>query len=265
MEPVTIILGAGAALLLLKGLAGSSPNPSVPTPADAATQQGASEIVQVGQAGVQSTQQLQGVASQTSSAAFKTTVGAAGAGVSAGVAAAGAAGTSAGIIAGSVTFGIGAVVGLAVVLWSKHEARIKGAKNEDAAMNVIAAGWKQSMQGIIAAYNSGQINDLTCAAELQQLRDLVLASAQKYNHVPGVDWSGGGTQAAGTRGTKYFTAKCDKHCTVGCCLFNNIIGPGTNNAISMVTSKTVKTITIPSMASSKYGFTGAPSFQLSIK
>jgi hypothetical protein len=275
VDPLTLLLVGGAALLVFVGLRGGAGASS--SQAQQQTEQGA-ELVQIGgTSGAQTVHGLQTFEQNANAGEFKGAVGAAGAGVSAGTGAVAAgASTGSAVTLGAVTFGAGALVGLAVILWSKHEARLKGAKTENAAMNIIIPGWIESLQGIIAQYNAGQINDLTAAAELTQLKALVYSSIQKYNHTPGVDWAGGGSQP-GLSTQKYWSVKCDKRCTIGCCLFNGAIGPGMNNAIALVSHKQVyatpasglgpwqNSIQITAMAAMPtYGFKGTQKFVLTV-
>ena len=262
MEPVTIALGAGAAFLLYKGLKGSAPSP-----AQSATIQGESTVAQVGAAGANIAAGEQAGYQGIEGKEFKGLVGAGGAGVTAGTAAAAAGGAGSGLVAGAVTFGVGAVVGLAAVLWAKHEARIKGAKTENAAVNLIAPAWKESLLGIMAAYNAGQISDVVAVNELESLRSLTYAALQKYNHTPGVDWAGGGSQPGlGPNKLQYWSVTCDKHCTIGCCLFNGAMGPGISNVEALIKHKIAgPTITIPAMAPKPaYGFRGLDKFTVTV-
>lgn len=242
-----------------------------------ATSQGANAIISTEAGGVQASADLSAANANSNSALFKTSVGAIGAGASTGVAVAGGAGgAAAGAVAASVTAGIGIAIGVAIVLWAKHEARIKGAKTENKAMNIAMPGWLEAIQGIILQYNQGKIDAPTTAAELVALRNLVFTSLQKYNHTPGVDWSGGGGQP-GLTAQKYWGIPCDKHCTIGCCLFNNVVGPATNNAIALVLHHQIwvaskngliawqKSFTIPATPPmAKYGYVGTPAVPLSV-
>jgi hypothetical protein len=277
MDPLTILLLGGAALLVFLGLRSSSSTPSAQQQVDT----GASSISRVGNIGTNISAQAQSLNESLNAKEFQTVIGGAVAGISAGFAAAGtptavASGTavSSGVVTGAFTFGIGIAIGVAIVLWAKHEARIKDAKTENAAMNIIAPGWIETINGIIAEYNNGGIDGPTAAAELAQLTSLVYASLQRYNHMPGINWAGGAGQP-GLRSQKPGTVRCDKHCTIGCCLFNNIIGPATNNAIALVLHHDIyvgKTM-VPwqnsfpvwaMAANSKYGFKGTPSFVITV-
>lgn len=264
MPVIVIALLVGGALLLMSkngGLGGLTG----PSQAQQQTQQGASVIAKSGGIASQLSSQGQAINENLNATEVKTLTAAAGAGVSAGYAAAGTAGVSSGVVTGAVTFGIGAVIGIAVVLYGKHKARIKGAKNENALANSVTDGWKEAFDGIVAQHNSGQITDLEAAGELQQLRDLVFTDLLKDNHQPGVNWHGGGDQP-GNYTTKYWTVPCSKHCTVSCCIFNNVLGPALNNAIQILQGKIkTRTFQVPALSSSKYGFRTRPAFMVTLK
>ena len=258
MDPVTIIAGGTALYLLVKGLGNKTP-----TPAQQATQQGESVIDYTGSLGTQSVANAGNVSAGIATKEFGALAGGAGAGVGAGFAAAGASGAAAGAVTGAVTFGVGALVGLAAALWAKHEQRIKGAKTENAASNMIVPAWVESMYGINAAYNAGQIDSMTAVAELRDLRARVFNAFIQYNHQPGVNWAGGGSQPGLAGSPKYWSVGCSKHCTIGCCIFNNVIGPAIANSILTLLGKQRGPVNVPVMSPSpKYGFKGQAAFSL---
>jgi hypothetical protein len=263
-----ILIGGGALAIWFLGRGPSS--------GQSITDQGANAVVSAGAGGIQASADLSAADANSSGAFLKTGVAAVGGGASTGVAVGGSAGAAAGAATAAVTAGIGIAIGVAVMLWAKHEARIKGAKNENAAMNIAMPGWLEAIQGIILQYNQGKIDAPTTTAELVALRNLVFTSLQKYNHTPGVDWSGGGGQP-GLTVQKYWGIPCDKHCTIGCCLFNNVVGPATNNAVALVLHHQLWTaaknglvpwqnaFTIPSTpVDTKYGYQGTPAVVLRV-
>jgi hypothetical protein len=262
MLTLLLIGGAVAAWLVFKPTSASQQ----------ATQQGAQAVVTAGVVGDQPSNNLRAVNQNINEAGVKGVGGATVGGVTTGLAIVPAVGPLAASVVGVVIL----AVAVAVELWAKHEARIKGAKNENAAMNIAVPGWLESIQGIIQQYNSNQIDSSTAAESLNQLRGLVFQSLQKYNHVPGVDWKGGVSQP-GLTGKKYWGVACNKHCTIGCCLFNNVIGPATNNAIALVLHQQLwvasknglipwqKSFTIPAMPPmATYGFVGSPATILTV-
>jgi len=278
MDTLTIIVLIGGGLLLLKGLSGSLSSPSGQTlrqnkqqlaqQADAQIAQGESIVQATGGYGEQVAQQQQQQYVLRKGGAISAGGAAAGAGVIAGI--------HSGVLLGGVTFGIGALVGLAAVLWGKHEARIKGAKSENQGWNVIVAGFQESLRGIIGALNAGQIDSLTAVNELKDLKLRIWNSAQQFNRQPGVDFAGGKSQPGLGDIQQTWTIKCDKHCTIGCCLFNNWLGPGINNVIAMIQGRpywdfgkssmiTGNTITIGGLTNTtKYGRLPIPDLTLTI-
>jgi hypothetical protein len=299
MEPITLVLVGSAlftAFAAWKGLkrvpstnsairGGTFPPPSTPqqAAADAQIVEG-SMILANAQPALQKIALASQEEAQASSAqAMKTAMTSAMAGATTGVTMALTTAASAGSAAalGAATFGIGAAVGIAVLLWSKHEARIKGAKTENAAATHLAAAYKETIQGIFAAYNSGQLTKDQAVAELVQTRSLIMQSMTAINHMPGVNWSGN-KGMIGSSTQKYFQVTCDKHCTVGCCIYNGVIGPTLNNAIAMfrgqpasvnkqgtgggnASMKVVKSYATIPIGTNKYGFAGLASFTLALK
>lgn len=264
MDPLTIALVLGGAAALFVSLRSRASSQAT----TASLNTGVGEITAAGNVGGTVSSQLSTFNKASDQKGFKAVTGAAAAGVSAGEAAAGA-GASVGSSAalGAVTFGVGALIGVAALEWARHEARIKAAKSENAAMNIAVPGWQQSLLTIVAQYNSGQLTDIQTVSELKQLRQLIFNSLQRYNHTRGVNWKGGGTQPGLWGSTKYFSVKCDKHCTIGCCLFNNVMGPAISNTINLIKKTTPgqKSITIPAMQPyPTYGFKGNPSFTVTI-
>ena len=250
MDPLTIalVLGVGAALFV--GLRKTTTSQAA-TVAQQQTQVGTQDIVAAGTRAPVVTSQLQQIDSQTNQKTEKAI----------------AAGASAALTTASITtFGIAAVGAVAALLWSRHEARIKAAKSENAAMNIAVPGWQQSLLGIVSQYNSGQLTDIGTVGELKQLRQLIFNRLQQYNHTRGVNWSGGGTQPGLWGSTKYFSVKCDKHCTIGCCLYNNVMGPAISNTIALIQKQIPgPTITVPAMSAyPTYGFGGNPQFNITI-
>jgi hypothetical protein len=267
---VEIILLLGGAGILLWGLL--APKGVSLSPVD----QGANNIETAGNQGISASAAADSSSDASKTKLLGTATGAIGGGASAGVAVGGSAGAAAGAVTAAVTAGIGIAIGVAIVLWQKHQQRIKDAKTENAAMNIAMPGWLEAIQGIILQYNQGKINASTAAGELVALRNLVFTSLQKYNHMAGVDWSGGGSQP-GLSDKAYWKIPCDKHCTIGCCLFNNVVGPATNNAIALVLHQQLwvatknglvpwqKSFTIPATPPmAKYGYVGTSAVPLSV-
>lgn len=224
---------------------------------------------------------------QASAGGFQTLQSLIGIGVSGLTATIGGIGLETGAIAGTsaalgvATAGIGAVAGIAVMLWQQHQLRMKDATNENSAWNIIYPDWMSAIQTIFEAYNTGQIDGPTTIQELQTLRGLVYSDASRFKNMPGIDWSGGmsgGTPLGLTSSQTIWQTPCNRSCTIGCCLFNGVCGPNTNRAIALVGGSPVAlfgtgqqqmvqttSFTVPAIPpNSTYGFNGAPAFTLSV-
>lgn len=215
---------------------------------------------------------LQQYSQQGESATFQglTTIGTSATSLGLGIA--GVAGLGAGA---AVTGGIGVVVGIAAMLWAQHEQRMKDATDENSAWNVIYPDWSDAMQQILSAYNTGQITASNCAAEFESLKALVYQDAQKFKNQPGISWN---STVGLSNSQKIWQVQCTKQCTIGCCLFNGMVGPNIERAVALVTGQPVmvfgsgtpqniqtNSFTVPSVSpNSTYGFNGAPSFVMAV-
>lgn len=284
MEPTTLLLGAliiGIAYLAVQSGAlaqfGLASGPTVNTPTGetitgapaTAIAAGASALQIASAQGAQAQVSGKAATAQIQSSYIKTGLGTATAvGAAASTAAVTGASVATAAMTAGITAGIGAVVGIALALWSAHEARIAGAQREDNAWNDIMPGFISIMQGIVNAYNSGQIDKPTAAAEVLAAKQYTFAAAQKFVGTPGTDWVGGNTgnyngQAVpiGLSTRQWWRATCDKHCTIGCCLWNGVIGPACNKALDIFTGSAPtagQDVHIASTSSSSYGYAGTP-------
>ena len=266
-----VLVMAGAAIFTAyaayKGLKAAPSTPPVPP----AVSSSASTLQQVGTQAGQIASAFQSDAQNNNDnlvkTAMGTTVGSASTGATVGM----ASGAAAGATVAAATFGIGIAIGIATILWKKHEARIKGAQTENAGWNNITAAFVDTIQGIFNAYNQKQLSGDQAATELLAMRDLIKQSGLQFNHMPGVNWSGGGFTGDSTQ--KYYTVKCDKHCTVGCCVYNGVIAPAINNAVALMQGKPYigkanttpgdgSTMQVPTIFGSKYGLTQVSAFTL---
>lgn len=110
---------------------------------------------------------------------------------------AGTAGAGAGISAATaaITAGVGVAVTIFVILWNKHLARVKQAKDENSAMNLGVDGFDSDLKQVNAAWNAGQLDMNTAISASQQ----VLAQwwALVTPHIqPGRNGCGGGNGCA---------------------------------------------------------------------
>lgn len=105
--------------------------------------------------------------------------------------------------------GIGVVVGIATSLLAAHKARLQGATNENQAADKYVPVFDSFVQSIANAYNSKQASASDCATALQQFDQYLYTQMQALAHGPGTSWN----DSVGKAG------KCNKSCTVSCCLY----------------------------------------------
>lgn len=110
--------------------------------------------------------------------------------------------------------GISSLLKLGIGLLAQHTARVKGATNENSAVNQLTPQLDADVAEIASAYNSGQADQLTCIAAIHAVDKRCMEYLQSHvgPKFPGTAWSGSGT--------------CDKGCTVGCCVYYNNIRRG---------------------------------------
>lgn len=135
-----------------------------------------------------------------------------GAAVGAGAATAAIAGTS--IVTGLATAGIGAGIGILLALFAAHEARVAGAKDENAAVNIAAPNAQSELQQIVSLYNSGQLT-------AQQALQYTAQVASNFQSAIAPHQTGAGQHA--TTCAASGSTPCNKNCTAGCCVYCNTI------------------------------------------
>lgn len=178
------------------------------------------------------------VGTQVASQAVKST-GLAGVGLSA---------ATAGIAAG-----VGIIVGIATTLLAQHKARMTGAKNENAAVDQYVPVFDSFVKAIVQAYNSKQCTAQQAATACQQMDQYIYQTFRSFVGQPGTQWND----------TSGMAGKCDKTCTVGCCVYFGDLGPVLNNISAVLGFQTSKwgkgdprisgrTITVPKVYPSKY-------------
>jgi hypothetical protein len=190
----------------------------------------------------------------------------AGAGAGSGVAASAA---GLGLWAGPIGAGVGAVVGIIAALWSAHDARVKGAKEENQIVGDAVSTWDQGMQAIFSAANSGQITGAQAAQLCSQLLASYWTAVEQAKGLPGVaDDSGYGTNCGSytsgqtTPCTPSGAPKCNKSCTVGCCVGCNDLYPSTLDAIAVLSSPTGGSFETCTVYSSSFGLAQRNGYQL---
>ena len=186
--------------------------------------------------------------------------------------------TTGSLAAGALTAGIGAgvavLVGVLASLWSAHEARIKGATQENQAINSAVQTFDAGLKAIFAAANSTAVGTNITAAQAaqysQQLLQQFFAQMSAFTHAPGAaDASNGGANCGsgtlnpggpctGTPGGHVCNAQCTATCCVGC----QDLYPTILQALQVFASPTGGTITACTVYSSKYGAAQRGSYTL---
>lgn len=169
-----------------------------------------------------------------------------------------ASGAVAGLGLTAATAGIGAAVGIVVsvaaALLKAHQARLKGAKNENQALDMYIPVFDSFVSQLAQAYNSRQTTAADAAAAAQQFDRSLYNSLRALTGGPGTAWN----DVTGMAG------KCDKGCTASCCIYFGALGPVLNDISSVLGFPTGKwggsdsgrisgrTITAPKIFPSKY-------------
>lgn len=164
--------------------------------------------------------------------------------------ASGIAGTAATV---GVAAGVGIVVGIITSLLSAHKARMQGAKNENQAVDQYVPIFDSFVKQLVAAYNSKQGTAAQVATAAQQMDQFIYQKFRSFVGQPGTAWDD----------TQGMAGKCNKSCTVGCCVYFGDLGPVLNNISYVLGFPTGKwgagdprisgrTITVPKVYPSKY-------------
>lgn len=167
----------------------------------------------------------------------------------------------AGLIAAGVTVLVGVIAGL----WAAHNARVKGARAENEAINSAVQTWDAGMRAIFDAANSSDpaknVPGPVAAQQVQQLWSTFWAQMSPYMHSPGTsDTSGGGVHCGdgtlnpggpctGTPGGH----KCDRSCTATCCVGCQDLYPSMLQALNVLNSPTGGTVQVCTVYGSGYG------------
>jgi len=168
--------------------------------------------------------------------------------------------------------GIAIVTALIAGLWSAHEARAAGAKTENAQVSSAVQAFDGGMRAIFQAANSSDPSQNITAAQaaqmVQQLYAQFWASCCKFTQGPGrADTSGCGANCGGPTSTSAPCAgmpyghKCDKSCTVSCCVGCQDIKPSADMAVSVFQAGG-GTVQVCAIAGDKYGLASRGSYSL---
>ena len=168
-------------------------------------------------------------------------------GTAVGGAVTGAAIAGASLATAAVTAGIGAGVGIILSLISAHNARVKGAKNENAAVGILVPNAAQQLQAIAQQFSAGSLTTAQAIQLCQQVGQNFQQQIQQFSGTPGVAW----TACSGSS-----SCPCNKSCTAGCCVYYNNIVPWVN-AVSSAISAGGGTAQLNQVyGSPQYGFSG---------
>lgn len=133
----------------------------------------------------------------------------------------------------AINLGAKAITSIAGVFLGQHTARLKDATDENHAAVQTVAAYDQDLQEIVAAWNSGQITDAQAVSALStvdgELKQFLMSQVGK----PGTHW-------------RENSQKCDKGCTVGCCIYWSYYRPGLAGVSSIISGHP--------LASGEYGY-----------
>jgi hypothetical protein len=159
---------------------------------------------------------------------------------------------------------VGAAIAVAAALLAAHSARLKGATNENQAVDQYDPVFVSFVNQLVAAYNSGQISKQQAATTAQQF-DRAL-----YNSLRAL------VGAAGTHWVDIPNGPCNKSCTVGCCIYWGIFAPALDDISYVLGFPTGKygqgdyrisgrTVTIVKFNPSKYSPYTRAAFSVTLK
>jgi hypothetical protein len=173
------------------------------------------------------------------------------------------------IAAGSLAIpliGAGIAIVTAIIggLWAAHEARAAGAKTENAQVSSAVQAFDGGMQAIFSAANSTDpaknISASQAATAVQQLYQQFWASCCNFTKGPGrADTSNCGASCGGPTNTSSpcsgmpYGHKCDKSCTVSCCVGCQDIKPSVDMAVALFQSGAAGTVQVCTVVGDKYG------------
>jgi hypothetical protein len=173
---------------------------------------------------------------------------------------------------------IGAAVAVLVTviagLWAAHEARAKGAREENTIVNSVVSTFDNALRAIFAAANSSDPAQQIPASEaISQCQQLLATCWQKLAAVrglPGVADNSGGGANCGTYTPGVTTPcspghPCGKSCTAGCCVGCNDFWPSILDAIAVFSNPNGGTVNVCTVYGSKYGASQRGGYSLTYK
>lgn len=171
---------------------------------------------------------------------------------------------------GAATLGIGAIVGIGLVLWTQHVMRAKNARDENAAVNILGPGFTEAFQKEFMVLNAGQISPTTALSDLEQIRQTYWAAIAPYQTKTGQHTHPCTTlpsacdNGLNSAGQVIQITKCDKSCTVGCCIGCNVIEVAVCKGKQAIMAGG-GTFTVGAAAGSKYGYVGSPKYTITYR
>lgn len=158
--------------------------------------------------------------------------------------------------------GVALLASVIAGLWAKHDARVKGAKAENQAINSAVSTFDQTLKAVFAAANSSDATqNITAAQAISALPGLLQTFFQKmapFTSAPGAaDASHGGANCGTVNMAAPCTGMvgghaCNKDCTATCCVGCQDLAP-TIAAALQVFQNGGGTITACTVYGSKYG------------
>ena len=156
---------------------------------------------------------------------------------------------------GPIGAAVGALAGLIKGIFADHAANIAGAKTENAAVSAALQAFDASLQAIFQAANAGQVTGTQAAGAAQQVLQTFWQSMGSFTTGAGrADASKGGMNCSGL--------KCDKKCTVTCCVGCADLAPTIAQAVQVLSSPTGGTVTASTVYGDKYGLTQRAGYSL---
>jgi hypothetical protein len=156
-------------------------------------------------------------------------------------------------VAVAAAAGIAIVGSIVASLLQAHQARLKGATNENNAVDQYVPVFDSFVSNLVAAWNGGQATAAEVAQAAQQFDKAIYNALRSLVGSPGTAWN----DSIGMSG------QCNSSCTVGCCVYFGDLGPVLNNISYVLGFPTGKwgqgdprisgrTITVPKVYPSKY-------------
>ena len=170
---------------------------------------------------------------------------------------------------GPVGAAVGATVATVKSLFNQlaqHKARMAGATNENNAALVLVPVMDSFLNTVVNGENSGQYDNPSAAAALAAFDQYLYAKLRGLVGAPGTAWS----DQSGIAG------KCDKTCTVGCCLYFGDLGPPLSLVRYVLGDAggrwgaqdprlSGRTVTVPKVYPGKYSSYTRPSYTVTIQ